>query len=167
VNYFYRVEYAFKAKYPGMRQKVNIFNVLLTIIPIVVPMGMIARKSTNNWEASLFAFTALVNSLSVLFPIVVARTGTQLASFCQVVNMMASLYFTNWHFIWFFFLAVPIAFIRFKSENTREDDVRKRIVAPFLLLSFIGLFFTTSDHPSIWASLAALAASLMAMILNK
>lgn len=165
VTFFNRTFIAYQAIHKSAKQKFNWFNGMLVLFPIVI--SVVLTFAQDSALSFFFGFTFVSDVLSILYPFVVERKAV-IGSFFQITLLMAPLYYYSHNFIYFFWLAIPFSFIKFKNENKSYDSFRSKILAPFILISFLGVFFSYKE-PAVRmrGTLAIIAGCFIGLILNE
>lgn len=173
VDFYFRVARGYRYYHPRMIQKVNITNIVLTVIPIVVPFVLLFRPRIEGVDSAIYGFTMMTNILSLAYPFVVETKAIVFGSFFPVTMLFGALLTITTKVIWFFcVLSILFGLLKFKNEVQIQDKIRRYLLFPVLLLGWAGLMmsYVSVDHVdkhknlSIWA---VFAGCFIALLINR
>ena len=164
VDFFYRVSAGYRYYHKSAHQKVNIFNFLLTFAPVVISLFFLFTQ--EGISSCFFGFTFVSDALSILYPIVVQRKTHIIGSFFQITLLLGSLYYIKFRYIYFFLLSIPFAFIVFKNEKSQIDYFRRYVLAPGLLIAFIGVIVSYNETTSAYVAISIFSGSFVGLIFS-
>lgn len=142
VEFFNRVGTAYKSFHKSGHLRLNWFNLSIFIIPLFFNLYYYHKVDDNSLLTCLFSFTFTTAVLSLGIPIIVQRKTDVGGSFFQITLIFSAFYFYNFKFIYYFWISIPMAFMVFKNENKGLDRFRRVFVAPYLLVSFLGILIS-------------------------
>ncbi|KAK8883306.1 hypothetical protein M9Y10_045956 [Tritrichomonas musculus] len=165
VEFFNRVGAAYKAFHNSAHLKLNWFNFSIFAIPLAINLYLYI-KTDQSFLAFLFSFTFIGALFSLGYPIIVERSPNVGGSFFQITLIFAGFYYYNFQCIYYFWLAIPMSFIVFKNEKTGLDKFRRFFIAPYLLISFIGIFISYSNTSVLSGAVCIIVGSFFGLILS-
>ena len=174
VDFYFRVARGYRYYHPRMVQKVGITNILLTVIPILVPLFLLFKKGVTGLEPAVYGFTMMANILSVAYPFVVETKAIVFGSFFPITMMFGALLTVTQHVIWFFCVfSIFFAILKFKNEVHLKDKIRRYVFFPVLAFGFTTLMmkmrhvtkvFDDAKDLSIWSTFAG---CFIALLINR
>lgn len=165
VEFFNRVGAAYKSFHNSAQLKLNWFNFSIFVIPLLFNLYFYI-KSDESIFTFLFSFTFTTALFSLGYPIIVQRKTNVGGSFFQITLIFGAFYYYNFYCIYYFLISIPIAFIVFRNETSSLDKFRRYFLAPYLLISFIGIFISYSNKPVFVGAICIIVGSFLSLILS-